>query len=159
MPDLKDKTISGTVCSVTVDESGFFRITVRATSSPVGSANTLDAAIAKARPRLAQRKVKVKVEFFTMTGESGVATGLHSASGNILASIGGKSKQLTGFRETKVFQGTTPPEVLARYTELSGQASAIAREQLATERKWVVDLEPIVVTAIQRAQQVAGHIH
>lgn len=152
MAVIGQKEIRGVTCDVEADLMGRFTVRLPGEHQSLGYADTLDGAIQQASRKLAQSKVTVAVEFFTKSGEAGVATGLHAGTGNVMARIAGKTYQLT-YNENRVFDRAMPPDVLERYLTIESQRRALGREMSQIDAQWRIDLDQAVKAAIEAATQ------
>lgn len=149
--ELKKETIGGVACTVEVDTYG--RFTVKADASDninasVGSGRTLDEAISAARREVGKRKVKVAIDFITPAGEHGRATGKHSGTGNVLATIGSESMQLTDYRMRQAFPADIDPDIVERYTQAKLDERD-AQKRLNELAAHLIDLDKVVEEALR----------
>ncbi len=147
---LKDEEIAGIAVEIHVSTSGGFIVT-NAKGDKLGNGYELDKAIAAARATLAKSKVKVSVPFRTTAGETGVATGIHAGTKNVLVRIGGESMQADYGVLRKVLRGDTPSDVLDRLAAIVKQATSLETERPQIEREYKFDLKRAVETAIEEA--------
>jgi len=149
MPLLGTKEILGTEVEVHADKYGTFRINDG--DKVIGSGDTLDAAVTKARQELNKRKVKVEVHFKTRAGENGVATGFHGRNHTVLARVDGEAHAFEPSSARRMFPADMPKAKLQRYLTLQEQQSTLKREINEIEREFEFDLWSAVTRAIDAA--------
>lgn len=119
----------------------------RAHGRQLGSGDSLDNAITKARQEIKRRQVKVSVPFKTREGKTGVAHSRHARSTDkILAEVDGKKEQI-GYRE-QVFKIEMPDSVIEHLNELEEEAGKLHAEQRAIKQEWNFDLSKALDAAI-----------
>jgi hypothetical protein len=143
------KEILGTEVEVHADKYGTFRLVEG--DKTIGSGDTLDQAVTKARQELNKRKVKVEVHFKTRTGESGVATGFHGRNSTVLTRVNGEAKAYEVASARRMFPPDMPKAKLQRYLTLKEQEKTLRTEINAIEREFDYDL----YTAVQKAIDTA----
>jgi hypothetical protein len=144
------RQINGVDTEVHADPHGMFQIQVD--GKVMGSGNTLDAAITKARAEINRTKTKVEVKFITKDGERGVATGMHSRNRTILARIGDdKSEQLQ--INYQALSPDMPPAKLKRWLEIQDQLRTLQAEQRTLDNQYGIRLRERVEDAINSAQK------
>lgn len=140
MPLVKEDTIGDLAVEIHVNPStGYFQVKTAADGESIGHADTMDKAIAQARQKASQRKVRVSIPFITKAGERGEATGIHSKNRTTLVRIEGEAQQLDG-RQAKVFPADMPPEKLNRFMELDQEIRKLTSESRAIETEYTFDL-------------------
>lgn len=141
--------IGGVQCEVHVTGEGMFEVYPKGENATrLGYAETMERAIAQARPKIAKRKVKVEVVFFTKAGERGVATGFHSKNGNVMARIDDRSVQLKYGEELKGLHPSTPREKMERMIECREQSKKLLAEARDIEYEYTFDLKDAVEAAV-----------
>ena len=150
MPQVGVRTINGVDTEVHADPHGTFQIVID--GKTVGSGNTLDAAITKARAEINRTKTKVEVRFITKDGEHGVAHGMHSRNRTILAKIGDdQAEQLQiGYQ---ALSPDMPPAKLKRWLAIQEQLKALQSEQRTLDSQYGIRLRERVEAAINEAQK------
>lgn len=169
---LTDIDILATPCEVHVSTRGYFTVYLRGHADdegakPLASEATFDAAVEKAKPQVRQRKTKVAVAYYDLSrsydqakalGEqstwvwtSGLATGIHAGTGNVLAAVNGKSEQLSSYRRIMLYRGDMPKEVRQQIVELRTQADAVSDQMKKLNDEWQFDIAEAVQAAIAEA--------
>jgi hypothetical protein len=149
MPLLGTKEILGTEVEVHADKYGTFRINDG--DKVIGSGDTLDAAVTKARQELNKRKVKVEVHFMTRDGKRGVATGFHGRNHTVLTRVGGEAQAFEPTSARRMFPPDMPKAKIQRYLTLKEQEKQIRADINAIDREFEFDLWSATTKAIDAA--------
>ena len=113
---------------------------------------TLDGALREAGRALRADKVKVAVPFITGKGNKGVAHGLHSRNGTILAKVEGEKWEPTRYPGA-IFGPDTPTAVIARYAEIHETILALENEAHTINREHGINLLFAVRNAVKAAEE------
>lgn len=141
MPLVKEDTIGDLAVEIHVNaRTGAFSVKSASDGESLGHADTMDRAIAQARQKASQRKVRVSIPFLTKSGEPGEATGIHAKTRSTLVRINGEAHQLDGREARGVFRADMPPEKLARFMELDQEIRERQRESREIETEYTFDL-------------------
>lgn len=146
---LGTKTVLGTEVEIHADQYGTFRINLD--DRTIGSGDTLDQAMTKARQELNKRKVKVEVHFMTRDGKRGIATGFHGRNRTVLTRVGGEAQAYESTTARRMFPPDMPKAKIQRYLTLKEQERTIRTEVNGIEREFDFDL----YTATQKAIDAA----
>jgi len=121
-------------------------------SKSLGQGDTPDKAKNLARIELNKRKIKVKVHFIAMNGESGVATGFHARTGAVLARMeDGQAEQFSS--NQRVFSNRIDEDEIERYIEIGDEIKDLQQEQRKIRDEYEVVLASEVKQAIDHAMQ------
>lgn len=153
-------TVKGVKYQVSVDEDGTWSAYVNNGNTRVTGATK--EALAKAVSRETRKAVtKVAVPFVQLggarpEGRRGVATGLHSRSGNILVRwSNGTSEQIRSWGNSgTVLTGELTDEEIKNWSRLRSEYTALSRQLFQFENEHKIDLPKAVRQALDKA--VAG---
>lgn len=115
----------------------------------LGSGDTLDKAVANARVTINRNKVKLKIEFVTVDGEHGVATGRHGRTRQTLAVIEGE--KTTAPHTT--LRGDMPQEEIDRMIEVKERQAKLNAEMREIIKEWEFDLNKEVTRQIEENRE------
>lgn len=150
---LKDETILRTECEIHVSKGGHFEVYLAGRAEEEGARalagdSTLEGAIARAKPAIRARRVRVKVPFFTTRGEKRVAVGIHAGTGNVLLDNG---EQWSGsFRDA--MSGDTPQKLIDEMVRLNGEYHECYNRVAHIQQKYKLNVLKAVEKAIDAAQ-------
>jgi hypothetical protein len=147
MASLGHQVINGVSCEIAVSSDGMF--TVSRDGETISHAFLLQQAVTTASSKISQTKVRVQVDFFTLNGKQGTATGIHASNGKVLARIGGKSEQFDMY--TSVLKGETPQPVVSRLIDINNEVELLKRAENSIKREWGMKLGSAVKKAIEEA--------
>lgn len=149
---IKTDNISGTQIEVSVNTYGQFSISLSANGTTIAYGDMMEQVYQKARAYIAKRKVKVSIPFRTSVGEHGVATGIHSSNGSVLAKIDGVALQMNGRgNNSVVLKADTPEEDIARLIKITEIVRNLTAEEKRIEFRNSLNLKSAVDKAIEEA--------
>lgn len=121
----------------------------------LANSRTYEDVIEKAKPAVRARKIKVSVPFVTGSHEAGIATGFHAGTGNVLATIGGESVQVSmSYGARTYYSGHTPEDVLNDMRRLEDEIRDRENKLKALRKTWTIDLDADVRAAIEQSDAV-----
>lgn len=164
---LADVEVLKVPCEIHVGDRGTFRVYLRGHAEddqarPLSTGNTFDGAIESAKPAVRQRKVKVDVPFFDLTGsyagglvwKHGSATGFHAGTGNVLATVNGSTEQIgagsRAFGRTTMYRGDMPKDVREKLILLRQEANMLNEQIKEVNKEWEFNLAEAVQAAIDK---------
>jgi hypothetical protein len=144
-----EDTIGGQAVDIYATGTGRFIIYKHGSDDTVlANDAVLDVARKTASAKLSRARVKLSIPFYTLTGEKGIATGIHAGTERILIRVNGKSEQ-AGYHY-RALRGDMTDEDRNRLVEISRITQELAQKQRALIEKNRFDLTEAVRSEIDK---------